>query len=122
MTRVIIVEDQGTLSTIFAAIFKRYGIETERYADGKSALRRLQDVVPDMLILDMNLPEMTGVDVFRQMRQDPRHDATRVIIVTASPHLAEPIKDQVEMILPKPVHLDQIKALVPLITPDADKP
>ena len=52
----LIIEDDEDMGTIFAAAMQQAGYETEVIADGRAALSRLQEIVPDMVVLDLHLP------------------------------------------------------------------
>ena len=80
---VLVVEDEAALATMLRYNLEKQGFRVEEAADGQEALNRVQDVQPDIVLLDWMLPVMSGIEVCRQLR---RRSATRdlpVIMVTA---------------------------------------
>lgn len=80
---ILIVEDEADLAELL-----RYNLENEGYAcsvvlDGQSALSRVQNNNPDLIILDRMLPGIAGDDVIAQLKRDPRHSGVPVIMLTA---------------------------------------
>jgi two-component system phosphate regulon response regulator PhoB len=81
--RVLIVEDEAPLSTMLRYNLEKQGFRVEEAADGQEALLRINEAVPDIVLLDWMLPNLSGIEVCRQIR---RGSATRdlpVIMVTA---------------------------------------
>ncbi|MBN1813214.1 MAG: response regulator [Anaerolineae bacterium] len=107
----LVVEDHVDSAIIFSEAVKRAGFEVETIRDGKAALERLAAVEPDVVILDLNLPRVSGVDILRQIRSDPRLANTRVVVVTAHDELLNSIQDQADLVLVKPVAFSQIRKL-----------
>jgi CheY-like chemotaxis protein len=68
-------------------------------------------VEPDVVILDLNLPRVSGIDILRQIRSDPRLVNTRVVVVTAHDEMVNDIQDQADLVLIKPVAFSQIRKL-----------
>jgi DNA-binding response OmpR family regulator len=66
--RVLVVEDDVTVSEVVERYLKREGFEVECVADGVSALRRATATLPDLVILDIMLPEMDGLEVCRKLQ------------------------------------------------------
>ena len=62
---VLIVEDDAKLSEIFSLTLQATGYQTERVTDGAVALTRLAEIVPDLLVLDLHLPNVAGPDILQ---------------------------------------------------------
>ncbi len=107
----LVVEDHVDSAIIFSEAVRRAGFDVETIRDGKAALERLDAVEPDIVILDLNLPQVSGMDILRRIRSDPRLAKTRVVIVTAHPEMARDIQDQADLLLIKPVAFSQIRKL-----------
>ena len=69
---VLIVEDDAKLSEIFALTLQATGYQTERVTDGAVALTRLSEIIPDLLVLDLHLPNVAGPDILQHIRADAR--------------------------------------------------
>jgi two-component system phosphate regulon response regulator PhoB len=80
--RIFIADDAPQLRLLLRRAL--VGHEIVEAATGDEALRYLSTVCPDVAILDVNMPGLTGLEVCRAIRLDPRHAATYVIIVTAN--------------------------------------
>ncbi|MGE3269776.1 MAG: response regulator transcription factor [Chloroflexota bacterium] len=108
-SRVLVVEDDAPLRRIIASNLEARGHTVRQASDALSALEALTEEQPDLLILDVNLPDRTGWDVLREAGL-PEH--TRVLMLTAVPvsprRLAEfrPVA-----YLPKPFPLDALLRL-----------
>jgi DNA-binding response OmpR family regulator len=63
MKQVLIAEDDSDLRTIFARIFLISAFEVRLAVDGRETLAQLAEAVPDILILDINMPHISGLDV-----------------------------------------------------------
>jgi len=109
---VFIVEDDKKLSEIFSLTLQAAGLQTEQAADGATAMTRLADITPDLIILDLHLPNVAGPDILRYIRSSEHLANTRVILATADERLAETLDDQANLVLLKPVSPEQLKLLV----------
>jgi two-component system response regulator AdeR len=105
-----IVEDDPQLSEIFTFTLSD-SFETEAITDGLQALARLAEVVPQLIVLDINLPGASGAQILHSIRADPRFDVTRVILATANPHQANELQDKADIVLLKPISVIQLRAL-----------
>ena len=79
----LIVEDDRDLAAILTATFERHGIETFRAADGREAIELSQQVLPDLLVLDVGLPEADGFEVVDWLRRHERLSALPMVVYTA---------------------------------------
>ena len=108
---VLVVEDDAKLSEIFALTLQSVGCRTEQVTDGAVALTRLAEVVPDLVVLDLHLPNVAGPDILRFIRNEPRLDRVPVLLVTADERLAETLEDQASLTLLKPISPEQLSLL-----------
>jgi two-component system phosphate regulon response regulator PhoB len=81
--KVLIIEDERSLQEILTYNLEKEGFEVSVAPDGNDGLRRVQATQPDLVILDLMLPVIDGLEVCRQIRSDPRTQATRVLMLTA---------------------------------------
>ncbi|MDO5697389.1 MAG: response regulator transcription factor [Dermatophilus congolensis] len=80
MTRILVVEDEESFSDPLSYLLKKEGYEVTLAADGIVALTEFDNVNPDLVLLDLMLPGMSGVDVCRQIRQ---RSTVPIIMLTA---------------------------------------
>lgn len=81
--KVVIIEDEKDLAELIAYNLAKEGWQTTIALDGKSGFERVSEELPDMVILDLMLPEMSGTEVCRLLRKQESTTAIPVIMVTA---------------------------------------
>jgi chemosensory pili system protein ChpA (sensor histidine kinase/response regulator) len=108
----LIVEDEHDLSFLLAQIVRLAGYEPEVIHSGDIALDRLAEMVPDLVLLDLNLPKVLGTDILKHIRSEQRLLQVYVIVVTAFQHLAEATYEQANHVLNKPFDFGQLTQLV----------
>ena len=109
---VLIIEDDKDTAGFFSTVLQLVGYECEIVLSARDALARLAGSVPDLILLDMRLGlEVGGEHILYQLRSNPRFDDTRVIVITAYPNMAQPVSDLADLVLLKPVEVDQLRTL-----------
>ena len=83
MTKILLVEDHEELWDFLSRRLRRHGFEVALAHDGQQALDQTQAELPDVVLLDMDLPVLDGWTVARRLRQDPTHARTAIIALTA---------------------------------------
>jgi CheY-like chemotaxis protein len=107
----IIVEDEFDLATIFSEALKAGGFETQVIGDGAEALEKLETVTPDVLILDLHLPHVSGKEILAHIRAAPNLTETKVLVTTADAHMGEMVEEQADLVLLKPISFMQLQIL-----------
>lgn len=107
---VFIVEDDPKLNEIINITLEN-DFELEAHADGNTAMERLKIVVPQIVVLDLNLPGSSGRAILAYIRSDERFAKTRVILATADERQAETLTDAADIILLKPVSPGQLREM-----------
>ena len=118
--RALIVEDDEQTRMMLSRVLVGDGWEVSEATNGKIGLEQVQTVPPDLILLDLMMPEMDGFEFLTRLRRNPQHEAIPVIIVTAADLSAEErrrLKGGVSHILEKEAYgrdefLDQIRRLV----------
>jgi two-component system phosphate regulon response regulator PhoB len=82
-TRILIIEDERPLTDVLDYNLRREGYEITLAHDGQEGLRKAQTLLPDLIILDLMLPVMGGLDVCRELRAGERTRDIPIIILTA---------------------------------------
>jgi phosphate regulon transcriptional regulator PhoB len=80
---VLIVEDEPDIRNLIVHHLTRDGFRCRTAASGAEALASVRSAVPDLVVLDLMLPEMSGLEVCRRLRSDPATAAIAVIMLTA---------------------------------------
>jgi DNA-binding response OmpR family regulator len=114
----LVIEDDEHLATIFSAALRDAGFETDIIRDGAVAFTRLNNIVPDVVVLDVNLPLIRGPQILERIRSDKRLEHTRVILATADAAAAEgEMRDKADLILIKPIRFSQMRDLAARLLP-----
>lgn len=112
-----IVEDNDDLSNIFAQALRAAGFETQVFRRGDTAYEALSTASPDVVVLDLHLPCVEGIEIFEKIRTASHLKSTRVIIVSADDRLAETLRDEADLVLIKPVDFGQLRGLSARLRP-----
>ena len=112
----LIVEDDKKLADIFS-ITLQTDFEIEVIADGRTAVSRLAEVVPALVVLDVHLPHVSGLDILQQIRADERLAKTRVIMATADGLRGVDVKGMADLVLLKPISPMQLHNLAMRLRP-----
>jgi chemosensory pili system protein ChpA (sensor histidine kinase/response regulator) len=83
MARVFIIDDDPVVCRLARHILKRAGHETLTFGDGLEALKTLEQSRPDVVITDLVMPGMTGLELLRRIRADARWQTLPVVVLTA---------------------------------------
>lgn len=83
MSRVLIVEDDTDIAALIAHYLEKAGHTPETVGDGSEALARAADSPPDLAILDVMLPSLSGLDVCRALRAREQTSALPILMLTA---------------------------------------
>jgi len=110
--RILVVDDDPVHAQLMLALLRPLGFEVEAAGTGASAVAAAARLQPDLAMVDLSLPDMTGWDVARALRADANLDALRVLIVSANAHEYQPGSGQAlhDGFLMKPVELDLLLA------------
>ena len=86
---VLIVEDVAETGELLEIVLGAVGLIPFVVGSGGKALSLMAASVPDLVVLDLHLPDVPGADVLRDIRADPRSAKVPVIVTTAYPQMAE---------------------------------
>lgn len=83
--RVLIVDDEPDLAELVDLMLKKAGVDVtcRRVVTGREALEHCRRDLPNLVLLDVALPDIAGLDVLRELKKDPTTAAIPVVIVTA---------------------------------------
>ena len=113
LVKLLLVEDNPTMQTTLQRSFERRGMQVVACADGARALERWQSSLPDVVLLDLSLPGLDGLQVLSQARAAGLK--TPVLILTARGTVGDRIlglNSGADDYLPKPFDLDELEARV----------
>jgi len=78
--RILVVDDEASIRHLVGAYLRKEGFEVDQAGDGEGALERFRRMTPDLVVLDLRLPGIDGLDVLREIR---RSSSVYVIVLTA---------------------------------------
>jgi two-component system cell cycle response regulator DivK len=84
MKRILIVEDKDTSRELLRTVLEKQGYEVAEAADGEQAIKQARADVPDLILLDLQMPLRNGYEVVSELRKDPRFVSVPIVAVTAS--------------------------------------
>lgn len=82
MPKILIVEDEVEIADNLAALLAAKGHKTTTAYEGADGILKARKDLPDLVLLDVMLPRMSGFDVCKMLRQDPKTQKVKVIMVT----------------------------------------
>jgi CheY-like chemotaxis protein len=116
--KILIVDDEDDVCVYLSTFLEDNGYATIIARDGVEALAKVESESPDLITLDITMPEKSGVRFYRDMKEDPRRKATPIIIVTGISDDFEKFISSRKQVPPpegyvhKPIDLDQVLKLV----------
>ncbi|WP_042372293.1 response regulator transcription factor [Streptacidiphilus neutrinimicus] len=81
--RILVVDDDPTVAEVVSGYLQRAGYAVDRAVDGRAALERAAALHPDLVVLDLMLPEIDGLEVCRRLRAEPLSQAVPIVMLTA---------------------------------------
>ena len=120
---VLIIDDDRQTARFYAAVLTLSGMSCEVALSAKEAIHRLAGSVPDLILLDMLLgTDIGGEEILFQIRSNPRFDSTHVVVITAFPSTTDLIGNMADLVLTKPVEVDQLRKLVARLNSSQTEP
>jgi len=107
----LVIEDDVDLSEIFTRALEAAGFDVETIHDGEVARKRLGNIIPNVIVLDMHLPHVDGGTLLKQIHADERLRKARIIIATADSVQAEFYGDMATIVMVKPISFSQLRDL-----------
>jgi two-component system, cell cycle response regulator DivK len=108
----LIIEDDPKLCTIYDTVVKQAGYEAEIIRRGDDALKRLSFVSPSLILLDIHLPYVSGIELLKVIRATETLAKTPVIVLTADLYAAESLEDLADYVIIKSYGVSRLRELV----------
>jgi response regulator RpfG family c-di-GMP phosphodiesterase len=93
--RVLLVDDNAALRTLLRTTFEVFDIDVEEAEDAVAAAEAIRSFQPDVVVLDVRMPGMDGLEFCRQLRADPANDGLGVVLLTGSEGGTQEAADEV---------------------------
>lgn len=113
----LIIEDERDIVALFRHVLDLAGYRTEIVLDGMVAMEHLARITPDIVLLDLGLPGLSGTEILVRMQADERLKKIPVVVITAFPHVAQALPVTPQLVLIKPVSIEQMSTLIRRICP-----
>ena len=108
MAKILIVDDEGDLRTLLGLCFLRRGHSIVVAGDGAVGLQCVATHAPDLLVTDLNMPVLDGLELLRQLRADGHADLPVIVLTARADQRAAAIAAGADAFLVKPVPLRQL--------------
>jgi CheY-like chemotaxis protein len=122
--KILVLDDEANVVTYLETLLQDNGYDTVSAADGSEGLEKLRSEKPDLVTLDISMPEKSGVRFYRELREDPELSSILVVVVSAvtgyggkpedfqkfmstRKHLAPP-----DGFVPKPIDRDELLRVI----------
>ncbi len=89
MAKILIAEDELDIRELVAFTLKYAGLEVLTVKDGQEALDAAHEAMPDLIILDVRMPHLTGYEVCKVLRADPAYNQVPIVFLSAKGQEAE---------------------------------
>src|SRR5215510_5074862 len=114
--RVLLVEDYPDLAEVMAEFLRAEGLDVTTALSGREALEVAAAFRPQLLLCDLNLPDMSGLDVVRGLRSQPATEEVYAVILTAMREAEQTCRSEAEALgvnafISKPITLEAIRTL-----------
>ena len=119
MARILIVDDDPQINELIKLALVRDGHEVTVAGDGAQAIDLARRMVPDLILLDMLMPDMSGQEVLREIRAHPGLAHIPVVLATGEVDAASEIDGEVDAVLTKPYKLNQLYRVVSSLAGDS---
>ena len=113
----LIVEDDEDINEIFCQALVSAGFSIHSVRDGQAALEFLKGVPPEVVILDLHLPNVSGEVILKTIRAMPGMEKVRVVITTADAAFGEYLQDKADFVMIKPISYVQLRDLTRRLNP-----
>ncbi len=81
--KILVVEDNELNLKLFCDLLRAHGYEAEPVRDGREAVERARGFAPDLVVMDIQMPHVSGLELIEQMKTDEELKATPIMAVTA---------------------------------------
>lgn len=108
----LLIEDDRDIAALFRHVLDMAGYRTEIVFEGNQAIERLSAIRPDVVLLDLQLPGISGVEILKHMRSEERLKTVPVVVITAYAYYADSLPVEPDLFLLKPVDIHDLSNLI----------
>jgi CheY-like chemotaxis protein len=117
----LLIEDDHDVADLFRHVLEMADYDSEIIYDGIEAMKRLEVLHPDVVLLDLQLPGISGVEILKKMRAEERMKNIPVIVITAYASYAKNLPIAPDLFLLKPVDIHDLSSLIQRLRDKKDK-
>ncbi|MGB0965274.1 MAG: response regulator [Litorivicinus sp.] len=122
MKKILLVDDSTTMLLSMEGVLKRLGFDVATAVDGPSALKTIPEFKPDLMITDLNMPGMNGIELIKEAKATPAMRFKPVLMLTTESQQSK--RDEAKQAgatgwLVKPVAPEQLAGVVKQVLPGA---
>lgn len=113
MAHILVIEDEDNIAIALDYLLTRDGHDHRRLATGAGAVQAIREARPDLVLLDVMLPDVSGYQIVQDLRADPDLKSVRVLLMTARGSVVERRKGLAlgaDGFIAKPFELDELRA------------
>jgi DNA-binding response OmpR family regulator len=115
----LLVDDETMLLDLYLIGLKSLPYTLMQARGGLEALRMLDKETPALVVLDLAMPEIDGIQVLENIRDNERLAATKVVVLTAVPVMVDArVIELADEVLTKPIHMRDLQALIKTLLGD----
>ena len=82
MARILIVEDDPLISRMYQTVFEFEGYDVDMGRNGEEGLAKLEKYIPTLILLDIMMPKMSGIEFLKEMKKSPQMKNIPVVVLT----------------------------------------
>ena len=91
--RILVVDDDAPIRLLMRTVLREYGFDSVDAAGGEQAIALARQTTPDLILLDRNMPGMSGDETLRALRAEPRLADVPVLILSGAPMEPDELRD-----------------------------
>ena len=114
----LILEDDPKLAELYETVLKQCDYETRVIDSGREAQKSLATLLPALILLDIHLPYVSGMDLLKQIQADDRFKDTITIVMTADLYTAKELEGKVEHVLLKTHGISSLRNIATRVYPN----
>jgi len=113
----LILEDDPKLAELYETVLKQCQYETKIIESGREAQQSLKEITPNLILLDIHLPYVSGIEILEQIRGSDTLSATTVIVMTADLYTVKELTGHVEHVLLKSHGIARLREIATRVYP-----
>ena len=120
MARVLLCEDSEGVRQLLVELFTEMGLKIDCTDNGEDALIMARNTRPDLIISDIVMPKLTGIQLVKSMRRDPNLAGIRCILMSSPDWAEEALREGCDHFIAKPFNIGHMRQLVNILLGSRD--